>query len=627
MAQTINPTQVRGTATVQTPTSSQSVNQPAGTFDKHNAFSADGNFATANAGNLTIHAWGNSQTQGAGLPGCPGLTCHPDTAWPAVFAAKMGWALDNQAYGSSNCADLTYQGTSESIWDEQIDTSSRNIYGHFRNDQGQYGPLPYRVDFARGCIAAQTLWLALPEVNKRRANGGYHDRTGVWVDGAINSTTSTTIQPGATMTFYVTGKTVYIATARVFNPNETTYTISVGGVPVYDPTTKSYSFTQGLDHTQDPAYPVNENVIPYLIRIPGLRQQTWAVTYTCTSVGTGNPCMVFFAAGSSPDNSTANGPFVYSLSPLNNSDAQSSGFFDQSITSAYFDEWSRMISEFNGDGLQIVGIDALNKNVYDPNTDTQPDGVHPSVAGAAKIAAIAISKATAASTPLDRSPSALINVNQAYSGIGAGPAPSPSAAGSTNPTYLIPKGSLWSSTGPDLGRMYMGYDGTTYFNRIPDDPTNTFNLGIGHVTAVGSVDSLQTNFAAPGQVTSTWTSTDAGGRVRALNDSVTLDLLAEGANGDSQPDWSSNGIINTNRNLIQNSDLGLIQLQIGRVKKFELTAGSLNLDIPLTIGSVGVPTVITPNINRAACIKSAGPPPVIGTCSTQPDATGSCTCN
>jgi hypothetical protein len=40
-----------------------------------------------------------------------------------------------------------------------------------------------------------------------------------------------------------------------------------------------------------------------------------------------------------------------------------------------------------------------------------------------------------------------------------------------------------------------------------------------------------------------------------------------------------------------------------------------------------IPTVATPSAGHAACIKSAGPPVLIGYCSTQPDASGNCTCN
>jgi hypothetical protein len=45
------------------------------------------------------------------------------------------------------------------------------------------------------------------------------------------------------------------------------------------------------------------------------------------------------------------------------------------------------------------------------------------------------------------------------------------------------------------------------------------------------------------------------------------------------------------------------------------------------IASTAVPTVATPTAGHAACIKSAGPPVLIGYCSTQPDASGNCTCN
>src|SRR5215471_20688897 len=71
-------------------------------------------------GGPVIYAWGNSQTQGFGLPVCETLTCHPATAWPQFFANAMGWTLNNQAYGGSDCADLTYRGTSLSIWDLSI---------------------------------------------------------------------------------------------------------------------------------------------------------------------------------------------------------------------------------------------------------------------------------------------------------------------------------------------------------------------------------------------------------------------------------------------------------------------------------------------------------------------------
>jgi len=681
-AQTINPSQVRGTATVQTPTTTQTTTQPSGTFDKHNALSADGNFVTANAGAQTLFAWGNSQTQGIDpSQGCNTLTCHPPTAWPAVFAKNMGWTLNNQAYGSSNCADLTYQGTSLSMWDQIVTTSSRNIYGHFRNDQGQYGPLPYRVDFARGCIAAQTAWLAIPETGKKRANGGYHDRTGTWVDGSINSTTSKTLTAGATMTFFVAGKTAYLATARIFSSSQAKYTVSVDGVPVYDPTTQSYTFTQDLDVNGGGAgFPVSESIIPYMIRIPGLTNVTHGVTYTCVTPGT-QGCLIFFAAGVGSDNSTANGPFVYSLSPVNNSTVQQAGFFFGTVTSTYDYEWARMLAEFNGDGLQVIGLDTLNLNVYNPDTDTQPDGVHPSVAGAAKLAAGMAQKATSAATPLDRADSKLSNGGAAYGGIGSGPPPSPSGAGSTNPTYQIPPGSGWTSTGPMTGREYFGYDGTTCLGRLIDDPANTLSFGFDHIIVTCSVDGKDVNFATSGQITAIRTSVNSGGRMTARNGNggVFGELIAEGSGGDGVPGWASNAILHTNRNLVLNSDLGAQVFQINRVGKLTLTGADLLSSVPITAngvqiggatqagpntaqiqenagtlfidsrgpdastpgsvqirlmtstgvpGPLSVPAVgLAATTGQAACIKASGPPVVLGTCSTVVSATGACTCN
>jgi len=76
------------------------------------------------------------------------------------MAVINGWTLNNQAYGASNCADLSYAGTSQSLWDVKVDAASKNIYGHFRNDQVQYGQ-GYRA-YARGCIEAQTGMVSNP---------------------------------------------------------------------------------------------------------------------------------------------------------------------------------------------------------------------------------------------------------------------------------------------------------------------------------------------------------------------------------------------------------------------------------------------------------------------------------
>jgi hypothetical protein len=45
------------------------------------------------------------------------------------------------------------------------------------------------------------------------------------------------------------------------------------------------------------------------------------------------------------------------------------------------------------------------------------------------------------------------------------------------------------------------------------------------------------------------------------------------------------------------------------------------------IGSNTAPVVVAPTVNRAACIKAAGPPVIIGYCSTVVSAGGACTCN
>jgi hypothetical protein len=52
------------------------------------------------------------------------------------------------------------------------------------------------------------------------------------------------------------------------------------------------------------------------------------------------------------------------------------------------------------------------------------------------------------------------------------------------------------------------------------------------------------------------------------------------------------------------------------------------LGIPTIVSSAGsVPHVGHPTVGNASCIKSSGPPIVIGYCSTAVSSSGSCTCN
>ena len=389
------------------PAGNQSITNPTGTYTTMNAPSLVSAFMTtnANAGQI-LRAWGNSQTAGFGLPDCPNLTCTSVFAWPSVLAQKMGWTVDNQAVSSTECAQLTTTGQTESMWDlgaMTVTDASRNIYAHFRNEQANYGPLPYRVDYARGCIQAQTVWLAIPEFSsntnnpaKFRANNipAFVGVTGTWTTvGEPNAASRSTAQAGATMSFNLIGSTLYIAAARI-QGSTATYSISVdSGPPVFDPITQSTTFSQSLD-TADAQ-------MPYLIRIPNLTNGHHTLVYTCVSPGTG-VCRVFYAAAAQTDNATANGPIVYSLSPVNNADPQATGNMSFPVTQLYLNEWQRIISEANADGLQVVGLDATSPNVYLALAQAQADGIHPTVAGQQSIANGMTYKATLATLPKDR---------------------------------------------------------------------------------------------------------------------------------------------------------------------------------------------------------------------------------
>ena len=325
-----------------------------------------------------VNAWGNSQTQGYGLQGCSILTCHPETAWPAVMAVINGWTVNNQAYGGSNCADLSYVGTSQSLWDVKVDAASKNIYGHFRNDQAEFGQA--YIAYARGCIEAQTAWLAIPETDKIRAAGSGCLKTGTWVDGDPNSAASYTSTAGATMTCTVTGSTIYFAAARRYN-SPATFMVSVDGVKAVDPDGGTTLFSQAMGFPGVSGLPVNQTILENLIRVPSTNA-AHKVVYTCVDPA-GDVCLAFYTAAVG----AVETPVVYSLSPIYNAPAEQTGNLDASTTDLYHAAWLAMVAELTGDGLNIIPIDATIPAVYNSATQSQDDGIHENVLGHASIGA------------------------------------------------------------------------------------------------------------------------------------------------------------------------------------------------------------------------------------------------
>jgi hypothetical protein len=294
------------------------------------------------------------------------------------MALLNGWRLNNQAYGASNCADLSYAGTSQSLWDLKIDAASKNIYGHFRNDQAQYGP-DY-IAYARGCIEAQTAWLAIPEADKIRAAGNGCVKTGTWVDGDPNSAASYTSTARATMTCTVTGNTVYFAAARKYN-SSATFTVSVDGVKAEDPDSGITIFSQASVFPGVYGVPVNQKILANLIRVPGTNA-THKVVYTCVDPA-GDVCLAFYTAAVG----SVETPVVYSMSTMYNAPAEQTGNMDAPTTDLYHKAWLAMVAELTGDGLNIIPIDATLPALYNAATQSQDDGIHENVLGHASIGA------------------------------------------------------------------------------------------------------------------------------------------------------------------------------------------------------------------------------------------------
>jgi hypothetical protein len=116
------------------------------------------------------------------------------------------------------------------------------------------------------------------------------------------------------------------------------------------------------------------------IRVPGTTTATHTIVYTCTAPGT-NGCMVFYAAGVGNQNV----PAVFSVSPFPKASWNTRYNFDPATYAIYYVAWKSLVTELQGDGLNITPIDVNNSKVYDPNTQTQSDGIHENVAGHAAI--------------------------------------------------------------------------------------------------------------------------------------------------------------------------------------------------------------------------------------------------
>lgn len=289
------------------------------------------------------------------------------------MAAAKGWTVDNQAASGSLCSDLTTIGAYESLWDLKIDSDSVDIYAQFHNEQAQYGPLPYHVAYARNCIEAQTAWLAIPENGKIRAINAVQGG-GNWVAGP-NSSSALTTTAGANLTFSVTGKTVYLATARVTNTTTAIYTVNVDGNLLVDPDTGSTQFNQVNDAG---------STMANFIRVGGTQNMTHTIVYTCIDPG-GSGCLVFYAAGVGGGQI----PLVYSLSPVPNASWNTQYNFDPATSALYRNAWLDLVTELQSDGLNIIPVDAGDTTVYNPDTESQDDGVHENAAGHASIGAYA----------------------------------------------------------------------------------------------------------------------------------------------------------------------------------------------------------------------------------------------
>lgn len=570
------------------------------------AISAPNGFETTNIGNQTVVAWGNSIAQGYNPPITTSITAHPPTAWPALFADRMGWSLNNQAYGSSNCADLSYMGTSESLWAQTITTGSINIYAHYLNDLGQAdgGPNPGNMDVIRGCVQAEAAWLAIPETQKVRASAG--TTTGSWTFNDINSSTAFATTNGATWSASVWGKIVYLVVYLQYGTGTpySQFTVSVDGNLITNPMTKSTTWANVLYCSNvvgghcNPGFPVNEDYTPYLIRVPNLQNVNHTVLLTCTNLNPSAPCRIGYAAAVNSDNQSASaGPVVYFQSPEMPLASVQTGNWCSGCLDIGEKEWKVDVMTLRGDGLPIVPVDVANAAVVNPNDAAQWNAispVHPSQPpapcsnlytcgdyGAVNMAQLAVAKATLAAQPLDRAESPLQNTGIYYGSFWVGAPPTNNGCNAVSASSCpVPSGSVWSSNSTTSGTFGFGSDSTTYLTR--------FDSGSYHILLGQSNDGkpvqFQTNIAD---------ANDSGGFESVdPSDGTNIVLKTFGSSAYEVSDWVSKGAVTTSKpnGLILDADAGgSVSLEVSRTSVFKAFSSFLwageNIGVGVTFPS------------------------------------------
>src|SRR5882762_779693 len=446
-----------------TPSATQTVVPTNGAATNIGRLQMTSNFSYA--GSIVYRAWGDSMTFGFGIP-------TPATqAYPVLVAGNNGWpTFENHGVSGDMCPDAaTRLINTYTVAPGQINSLMIGF-----NDNYFFGAsLDYRLDYYRHCQEALIAWMGTLPERKILSSSAAVTYTGSWTPnipsqygGLLYQTTSV----GGTATFTTQPATTVDVVTLHQNTNTSDYTITIDGVPQFEPRSGTIYFSTSIDITTNNGI----SFAPYLHHFSGLPNTPHTVVLTSAHIVGTNPNYFLWAQSTSPGQNGTNAPTVY-LGTVPRSTAAAYAASPVHITptdvSSFNNAQYLNMQEMGASGVNVTMVDISNTACFDPNVsaNVQSDGIHPTALGYTFIAACWEKEMS--NTVVSRNWQPYYSSERSYKGgLYAG---DPQFDATGNP---IQRGQLGSSTfnttgSINTGRLSMGSDGFGTFQRLPNDST------------------------------------------------------------------------------------------------------------------------------------------------------------
>lgn len=342
--------------------------------------------------NSSMTAFGDSITQCVNQGSGPNAPTQNSECYWDILATEKAWTPTNAGISGSGITDA---GQMDSILATTVAANSVSTELCCVNDMRNNGvggiTGSTQQSAWQSSVEGALLWLATPDSSKIKANGSSVTYSGTWTSpGTYGGLVLRTLSAGATASFNVYGSSVYVASLWQVG-NTSTYTINVDGTiyPTIATSTGSYTTLQGRGYGLR------------IFRISGLSEGVHGVILTAVTADANNPVYFVFAVGATGQ-PTKTGPYVFIGNTLRFTASGYSNFGGSDAIVSEFNELIRQtVADLASDGLHVQLVDA--SGYYTPNsTNTQSDGVHPTIIGHTILASAFENEMIGYLTPSDR---------------------------------------------------------------------------------------------------------------------------------------------------------------------------------------------------------------------------------